>query len=129
MHASNFLAIAEGDSEAKRELTLSREVSEWLFSQRFWDQVNDVHGTFFGQYEEECVSGQLAKDIASLLRAKVGEPDLLGQDVVRFRYGWNEQKEELFCSVASNSIRTEILRLADLLATAAADELVIYCQL
>lgn len=129
MHDSIFFLLHEGSDEPLRSFALSAEASEWLFSEYFWEGINESHGTFFGHYEEECVSSKLAIFVAKALMSKIESMRLLSGGAIRFRYGWNEQKEELFCSVESGQLKTELNQLADFFAVAEESKMVVCCQL
>lgn len=112
-----------------QEISLSAEVSEWLFFIRFWDEFNKKFETFFGQYEEEYLPKNLAvtmvKSLTSLIIDYQGKLD----EEIKFRYGWNEKKEELYCVVSTKKVAEEISSLIKLMENASTLNSDVYCQL
>lgn len=117
------------EEQSQSELTLSAEASEWLFYVKFWDGINEKYQTDFAQYEEESLAADIVEETSNSLASM--KASLLNDDgqVVSFRYGWNQNKEELICRVNSQIIADEIERLIVLLNRAAHNNLDVYCQL
>jgi hypothetical protein len=129
MHPSYFMILNDKDINFKKELSLFPEVSEWLFFTKFWDEFNQNHGTFFGQYEEEL----LLKNLASNLAKELGDLSLDLQEKsegeFKFCYAWNGKEEQFYCSINSETIALEINKLVKLVTEASDLNSDIYCQL
>ncbi|NRR31474.1 hypothetical protein HSX11_14950 [Oxalobacteraceae bacterium] len=129
MHPSYFLILSSVDEELKIELTISGETSEWLCHIKFWDEINEKFKTQFAHYEEDCLQGFMIGDTVALLRASISE-FLDDFDIdVKFRYGWTQNKEELFCLVKSGAIVDDVNLLIELLEKADLMSSDVYCQL
>lgn len=128
MHPSYF-QIVEINAVEQKDLTLSGEVSEWLVCTHFWDQMNERYGTFFGQYEEECLPENLTNDVAKCLRTLIGQIEITADQAVRFRYGWNEKKEDLECSIEIATLKRELENLSHFFDEAAVKKADVYCQI
>lgn len=109
-------------------MTLSGEVSEWLFKIGFWEELNGRYETDFAQYEEEVLLSQMADDVAnSIDNIGRGLADDGGE--VSFRYGWNQNEEELICCVSIKVLIEELRKLVNFFGLAAKHHLDVYCQL
>ncbi|WP_146042217.1 hypothetical protein [Chromobacterium sinusclupearum] len=68
---------------------LPAKPSEWLFSIKFWDSVNNQCDTFFDQYEEdyvdERIGAEVVKKLDNICQSLAAGP---GDDVV-FSRGWS----------------------------------------
>lgn len=129
MNPSYFLLLNTQEDESSRELVLSAEVSEWLFSIRFWDEFNQEFGTLFAQYEEEVLPVSLTDEMLEKLKSLVAGLRKQSGQKIRFRYGWNEKKEELYCEVANNGLADELSKLILFFEKISALNSDIYCQL
>ena len=129
MHPSYFLILSTQDDDPKKELVLSPEVSEWLFSSRFWDNLNQEHDTIFSQYEEEILPVTLMPNILKRLRSIITDLSQQSGLKTRFRYGWNEKKDELICVVGNDKIVGELSKLITFIEEASGFESDVYCQL
>ena len=129
MHPTYFLFLVENEASPARDLALSGEASEWLVSSGFWDRFNEGYGTFFGQYEEEQLPVNLALVMADKLRSEVDSLETISCSTLRFRYGWDVQKNEMHCSVEIDALRKEIGQLIEFLNEASASNSDVYCQL
>ncbi|WP_197339930.1 hypothetical protein [Ralstonia solanacearum] len=117
------------EDDAKRELVLSEEVSEWLFYTRFWGHISKACGIKFLQYEEEVLPRDLIPvAIGALDKIKEG---LSANSVreVKFLYGWNDRGGELFCTISCERIFLEIVCLEGYFLGALAMHADVYCQL
>ncbi len=128
MHPSYF-QIIEPHTEDRKDLILCGEVSEWLVCTHFWDQINETYGTFFGQYEEECLPKNLTAVVANCLRTLVEQLAISNDKTIWFRYGWNENKEDLRASIEVSTLKRELEKLSHLLDEASAIKADVYCQI
>ncbi|MBB6249454.1 hypothetical protein [Rhodanobacter sp. A1T4] len=129
MHPSHFLILGAQESNLKRELSLSREASEWLFSKHFWGGLNQKYQTIFSQYEEDTLDHNLTNIVAESLQLLISELDDEVEAEVRFRYGWNEKKESLYCVLSRKTLIEEISGLENLMVEASKLNSDVYCQL
>jgi hypothetical protein len=129
MHPSYFLILNTQEDDPKREFVLSPGVSEWLFSSRFWDDLNQEHETLFSQYEEEVLPVTLIPKILTRLRSIVTDLSQQSDLKTRFRYGWNEKKDELICVVGNDEMIGELSKLITFIEEASGLESDVYCQL
>lgn len=129
MHPSYFLVLNTQEDDTKREFELLAEVSEWLFSRRFWEEFNQKHEVLFAQYEEEVLPKSLLTEMLEKVRSLVTDLSQQPELKTRFRYGWNENKEELICVVGNNEIIGELSKLILFIEEASALKSDVYCQL
>ena len=129
MHPSSFVIVAEGEAHPRREFILSREASEWLMASRFWDRFNRVHGTGFGHYEEDLLPAGLVQQLRAALDVELQRVEETAQPVLRFRYGWNEKKQELYCSVGGEELREELEALRGFVREAERLQAGVHCRL
>jgi hypothetical protein len=71
------------------QLILSAELSDYLFSTRFWERVNLKCGTLFDQFEEETAAGQVLNEIIDEVVTAIAVLQR-GPDRVRFVRGWTQ---------------------------------------
>ncbi|WP_055324808.1 hypothetical protein [Ralstonia solanacearum] len=117
------------ETDSERELVLSAEVSEWLFYTRFWEYISEACGTSFAQYEEEVLSrNSIPVALDALDKIKGGLSANPVQEV-KFLYGWNDRREELFYTIKCEDILLEIVRLEGYFLDALTMSADVYCQL
>ena len=129
MHPSYFLVLDPIDRNSKDELTVSEEVSEWLFHVKFWDEINEKYRTDFAQYEEESLTADIVEDILTMLSDRKSRIEKNSITEVNFRYGWDQDKNELICNVDSKTIVDELEKICALLERSKRRGLDVYCQL
>jgi hypothetical protein len=83
-----------GTENRHTQLLLSVELSEYLFSTRFWERVNEKSGTLFDQFEDETAEGQVLDKIFDEVVATIAVLQR-GPDRVRFVRGWTQAGEPL----------------------------------
>lgn len=129
MHPSYFLNLGMPENDPARELKLSAEISEWLFFTNYWSHLNQVGGVSFAQYEEEVLANQLIPSAIEALQ-KIKEVLFAAptQDM-KFVYGWNEQREGLFCTISNSLLLKEAICLEEFFLAALTMQADIYCQL
>jgi hypothetical protein len=129
MHPSYFMILESVEESCENELTLSGETSEWLFHKKFWEKVSSKFQKDFAQYEEEVFPGEFANGLAELIDCIMHSLKKEGADIVRFRYGWNQNREELISLVDPRAIIDELTNLIRLFRRAGDKRLDVYCQL
>ncbi len=129
MHPSYFLNLGMPEDDPARELELPPEVSEWLFFTNYWSHLNQVGETSFAQYEEEVLASQLIPiAIEALQKIKKALSATPTHDM-QFVYGWNERREELFCTIHTSLLLEKVVCLEEFFLVALSMQANIYCQL
>lgn len=129
MHPSYFLNLAMPEADPARELKIPADISEWLFFTNFWSHVNQIGGADMAQYEESVLGSQ---QIPIAIKALQEVRKILMKNPAKdetFVYGWDEQKNELTCTISNTLLIQEVLRLEEFFSTALNMQADIYCQL
>lgn len=129
LHPSYFLVLDNANENSKIDLALSEEASEWLFHAKFWEKINDQYQTDFAQFEEDNLPINIMNEVLSLLLSKISDLKADNRKIISFCYGWNQNKEELFCRAETSMIADDLFELVKLLRTAKNMECDVYCQL
>jgi hypothetical protein len=129
VHPSYFLVLDPIDRNSKNELTISGEVSEWLFYVKFWDDINEKYQTDFAQYEEESLTPEIVEDVLRMLLERKSGLEKSNKEEISFRFGWDQAKNELICHVSSKTIVDELEKICALLERSKMSKLEVYCQL
>jgi hypothetical protein len=129
MHPSYFLLLQAADNDSGKELRLPSDTSEWLFHVGFWDEFNKRHQTQFAQYEEEVLPKNLTPDLTASVKALIDQ--LAGQSAtdIRFLYGWDANKNGIYCTVSSRALSESLARLLEFLGHTKELDSEVYCQL
>ncbi|WP_321853519.1 hypothetical protein [Burkholderia cenocepacia] len=100
------------------QLRLSGPLSEWLFSSKFWSNINAKHGTMFDQYEEDEADVSVVSEVVEALDERIRA--LQEQDVryIEFVYRWTAEHKPLSVSVPRDLLMSELEALRDFLGTA-----------
>lgn len=129
MHAASLFLLDNDQQLTSEKFLLSEEVSEWLINIGFWDHFNDVHGTFFGHYEEWILSIDLLPTMRNYFFELVENVKFLDVKTITFQYGWDDKKEALYCSADVESILIEIERVCFFINKAISSNSEIFFQL
>jgi hypothetical protein len=119
MHESEVIAISNGKG---REICtpvfrLSGELSEWLFSSRFWSDFNTKHGTMFDQYEEDDVSTSEINALVEALNEKVCALQESNVREIEFVYRWTSDQLPLIARVPKENLISELVAFRNFLVT------------
>lgn len=109
--------------------SLSEEVSEWLFNIRFWYKLNEIHGTWFDQYEEESISEPMISVVIKEMQLLLDNLAKNPNQSFNFSHGWNARLAPLFCLVGGHQVQREISDLIKFFETALSRGLSIECCL
>jgi len=128
MHKSYFMWLQPGEVQVQ-ELSLSNEVSEWLFHVGYWRHISSEHTLQYEQYEEEVMPR--AKIPSAIEKLNSVAQEVCGSEAapVRFTYGWDANRQPLECITTSEVISVELARLREFFEGAQASGLDLYCQL
>lgn len=128
-HPAWFCVPVNLEIADRRELSLSGDVSEWLFHVGFWGCINDAYGTEFDQYEDGVFPADRIAAVASGLRdlrERVSKDEI---EEVTITYGWTQDGEPLTCTVSMARVTLGLWELIDFLDFAQADGRDVYWQL
>lgn len=98
---------------------LAAKPSEWLFSIKFWDAVNKQCGTFFDQYEEDCVDGAVGAVVVEKLDSICQLLAVESNEDVKFSRGWDSEGE-LRESISKADLLNSIIDFKNKLSSAIA---------
>ncbi|GLR13667.1 hypothetical protein GCM10007907_24570 [Chitinimonas prasina] len=129
MHPSYFLNVGMSENDPARELKLPPEVSEWLFFTNYWAHLNQVGEASFAQYEEEVLTSQLIPSAIEALERIKGTLSATPTHDIQFVYGWNERREEIFCTISTSLLLEKVVCLEEFFLAALHMQADIYCQL
>jgi hypothetical protein len=129
MHPSYFLLLQAADNDSGKELQLPGDASEWLFHVGFWEKFNKRHQTQFAQYEEEVLPKSLMPDLTASAKALIDQLAAQPASEVCFLYGWDANKNGIYCAVSSGALGESLTRLLEFLGHAKELDSEVYCQL
>ncbi|MEN4922756.1 hypothetical protein ABE485_29070 [Achromobacter spanius] len=100
---------------------LSSPVSEWLFSSKFWSDVNSKQGTMFDQYEEDEADVPMVSAVIDALDQRVRGLRELNVRDLEFIYRWTEERIPVRSWISKDVLLCELGSLRDFLANAATE--------
>ncbi|WP_124578123.1 hypothetical protein [Burkholderia contaminans] len=104
------IEIPEGEDVSIKTMRLSGLLSEWLFSSKFWAQVNARCGTIFDQYEEDSADEGVLNIICEELTKKInGLSGVEGE--IEFVHGWDVNRNPLVARINSIDLVRELSEL------------------
>lgn len=115
MQRSVFL-VEEGGAKC----SLSGLVSEWLFSSKFWSEVNAKCGTMFDQYEEDEADVSMVGAVIAALDKRIQSLRFLAVQDVEFISSWTEGCVPVRSCVSKDVVLSELLALRGFLMDATA---------
>lgn len=124
MNRSDFFNNDTGECFSATE-----ELSEWLFAEGFWGEVNSSFGSIFDQFEDDVADTNVVSYMIKLLREKLNFLHELESSFVEFQYGWSHDKIPLSCSISKNTLQDELIRLIDFFVLAVGGNNAVTCYL
>lgn len=104
----------------EQQLRLSGLLSEWLFSSKFWSDINAKHGTMFDQFEEDSADVAIVNAIVDALEERIRALGKLDKCDVEFTYRWTAERKPLKASISRELLLSELTTFRDFLHEAAA---------
>lgn len=100
------------------QLQLSGQLSEWLFSSKFWSDFNKKYDTMFDQFEEEEAEVLIVKAIVEELDVAVCALQELDKCDVEFVYRWTSEHKPLTTKMSRTLLLSELMQFRAFLVEA-----------
>lgn len=108
---SNSFIQAIGVPDDQNVFYLSKELSEWLFASKFWENFNLENGTIFDQYEEDEIFPDIVEKISISIEKKINELLDSNENVIEFVYAWTSSGSPLVIKVNRDDLVVEMRKL------------------
>jgi hypothetical protein len=120
MQESQVAVVSHEDGEGDHSslFRLSGQLSEWLFSSKFWADFNARHGTMFDQYEEDEATVPVVNAVAEALDERIRALQSYGEPDVEFVYHWTSEHTPTTTSIPRELLLSELVRFRDFLIDA-----------
>ncbi|MFJ3318037.1 hypothetical protein ACIPLR_22035 [Herbaspirillum huttiense] len=102
---------------------MATKPSEWLFSVKFWNEVNEQCNTFFDQYEEDNLTEVVGSVVVNKLEELCQKLELETSGDIEFCRGWNadgELRESISKDILLNAISEFKYKLSAAIASGSA---------